>query len=1205
MKKHLSTLLCALALIGAGAVWAATTPELTTTDIHDGQRIYLSAQWIETVSEENPDGLVGTPYYLGVITPSSTPDTLAFSTFTDATPGDSYTFTLEAAGFKIQGIDAYYIRNDFSGKYLHKTENEVNTCADIWLTDKSQATAWAIFKAADHTDLTGYSGRDIPDEAIQIMAPGTDGTPYYITYNGIFSAMFKKMYPDMFYYIDETMTMTTCDAQTWFMMETVATQEDPYEEMRAAVAAAIAAERPAGTDPGFYSPELMDNLHALINEANELMDAWEATDEQLRDMTERLNAAVEQVVTAKANPVRDGYYYVVNGAYDLNAIGLLPTEETPVTKLAIRDDERGVPTWHRLDTTDPAYVWQITQRTDGRYNMQNLLTGLYLDEAENSNTIAMSETSSNGIDLRLLGTQATFALNMYDRSAKEYTSIYAYNYSQRALYDTDGSTLMLRSSLGQTAGSWYLNAIPEDVLAELLANAPTIQLRNQLTSLIARGSGLYAAAVAYEPGANLITDASQLESNAGMGPESEWGEDGGGLAALIDQDAATFFHTAWTDNIPTETITDAEGLEQIVAQKHWLAITLPEATDQVSLVFTRRAPHNDCSPADFDLFGSNDEVNWTTILTGYNDFDPTQADVTIIPNLKLGAKYHMLRMVVNHTSGTLGHDRKSEGGAIYWNLAELKVCGPVQLAPNCQAVNMPEDVVNGLAHALGLARNALANPTQADIETLQQAITAFLAEYVDAEPLLALIREAEQVNNNFETGTGLGYYTEGTTNTLPQLIEQARTVVETTAYTAATLDQQTTLLSNALATLQSAMQQTPDPTKYYTIHFPGMEEYSEYGWETTEANSEATGNYLFGKQAVIATSAYEQPEANAVRSGAMLYFVNPEEVADEEMAQFRFVPQTDGTYLVQNRATGLYLHGSNGGYAPLTLAYAPSLVRVKGLGHGKIQLDLADPDGTAVGNLYAQLYDTRLSLSTLQGLGSNGALELHEVESETVNEEDIETAPMDIQIGKYYAMCYPLNVTSTEGQMYTVAGLVKQGDDTYVGLKEVDHVKAGEPFVFVMHLNDIAYTSTPTAEDSLSVEINFGQELAAQPAEVGGLQGSYVSRLAAEGETVLLMNKTNGQPQWTTIQKKSTYDERLLNTYSAVLPDWSKLPVIAEADLLIALTGADTNGIEDIETNGLIVVGNGIYDLQGRKVSENAVLTRGIYIKNGKKIIRK
>lgn len=1200
-------MLAVLALVAAGALWAATIPELTTTEVYDGQRVYLSGAWIAAVSESNPDGLANPSYYLGALSPNAQKDSLVLTQFKEGVPGSSYTFTLEAAGKKIKGIDAYYIKNDYSGKYLSKGAGEYyeGYFSDLYLADKAEATAWAIFKAADHTDLTGYSGaRDIPDEAMHIMALGEDGsTPYYVTYNGVFSLAYKKMYPDMFWFIDQTMVTTAGDAQAWIRMETVASQENPFDELQAAVVAGREISRPGGTDPGFYNSELIEALAVCLEEAANLVDEVGATEEQAKNMIAQLNQAIEAVTSCKPNPMVDGYYYLVNGAYDLNAL-----EEDGV-KLAIRDGEQGSPNWHLLDSKEPAYVWHVTKRADGYYDMQNLLTGLYIDVAQNG-TIAMAATSTKGVGIELLGTDATFALTVYDGSAKTYTPMYANNYTQTGLYNTDGSTLVLRSSGSRTAASWYLNTVPADQLALLLEDAPTAQLRKELSKLIERGAALYAAAVAYESSDNLITDVSQLECNAAMGPESEWGEDGGGLAALIDNDESTFFHTAWTDNIPTETVTDDEGNEISVAQKHWLAITLPEAMDKVSFVFTRRAPTNDNSPSDFDLLGSNDEVNWTPIFEGYNNFDPTLTATTVIPDLALGAKYSMLRMVVNHTDGSRGIDRKStEGDAIYWNLAELKVCTEVHLAPDCQAASMPAETVKGLAEALGKARKALSKPTQADIDALQTAYDAFKAVYVDATPLLTLIQQAENVNNTFETGNGLGFYAEGTPNPLPELISQARTVVEETAYTAATINEQMTKLNQALATIGQAMQQTPDPTKYYTLHFPEMGDYEVHGWEVSDAVNEEQGTSLFGRQAFISASAQEELDEDAVRSGACVYF-SDERISAEEMGQFRFIPRSDGSYLMQNRATGLYLHGSSTGYNRLTMAHAPSPVRIKGLSCGKLQIEVYEPDGTLLGNLYALLYGTQLGLSTLTGLGSNSALELHEVEGETVAETDMGNTPVDVQVATYQTMCYPVSVSCDEGQMYTVAGLVKEGNAMYIGMKNIKEVRAGEPFVYVLQLDGISYTSNPTAEDILAVEFFFGQELAAQPLTVNGLKGSYTSGLAVEGESVLRMDAATGTPKWVTVQKNSAYNDRVLNAYSASLPDWSELPDMAgsDADLLIAIDEAGVNAIGHItwaEPDGYI------YDLSGRRVNLlNAKrsafnMNKGIYIRNGKKFILK
>ena len=64
-----------------------------------------------------------------------------------------------------------------------------------------------------------------------------------------------------------------------------------------------------------------------------------------------------------------------------------------------------------------------------------------------------------------------------------------------------------------------------------------------------------------------------------------------------------------------------------------------------------------------------------------------------------------------------------------------------------------------------------------------------------------------------------------------------------------------------------------------------------------------------------------------------------------------------------------------------------------------------------------------------------------------------------------------------------------------------------------------------------------------------------------------------------------------------------KNDVITVKDIRIdACPDEEANGIVSI-ANGQQPTANGIYDLQGRKISVSSVLPKGIYIKNGKKVV--
>lgn len=93
----------------------------------------------------------------------------------------------------------------------------------------------------------------------------------------------------------------------------------------------------------------------------------------------------------------------------------------------------------------------------------------------------------------------------------------------------------------------------------------------------------------------LITDASQLSSNA-VEPKE------GSLAALIDNDLTTFFHSTWSQ-------------ENLMDELHFLQIDLNDAYNQIALKYSKRQVDADNgSPVTLRIYATNtpeDENSWT------------------------------------------------------------------------------------------------------------------------------------------------------------------------------------------------------------------------------------------------------------------------------------------------------------------------------------------------------------------------------------------------------------------------------------------------------------------------------------------------------------------------------------------------------------------------------------------------------------------
>ena len=133
----------------------------------------------------------------------------------------------------------------------------------------------------------------------------------------------------------------------------------------------------------------------------------------------------------------------------------------------------------------------------------------------------------------------------------------------------------------------------------------------------------------------LITDASQLSSNA-IEPQE------GSLAALIDNDFTTYFHSTWSQNNATGT-------------KHYLQVDLNDAYKQIALKYSKRQVNEDNgSPVTLHIYATNtpeDENSWTDLGTQTCAYDYDFGNTGLLP-LNFGdTAYRHIRLTVEETTG--------------------------------------------------------------------------------------------------------------------------------------------------------------------------------------------------------------------------------------------------------------------------------------------------------------------------------------------------------------------------------------------------------------------------------------------------------------------------------------------------------------------------------------------------------------------------
>ena len=205
----------------------------------------------------------------------------------------------------------------------------------------------------------------------------------------------------------------------------------------------------------------------------------------------------------------------------------------------------------------------------------------------------------------------------------------------------------------------------------------------------------------------LITDASQLSSNAVEQQE-------GSLAALIDNDFTTFFHSSWSQ-------------ENLMDELHFLQIDLNDAYKQIALKYSKRQVDADNgSPVTLRIYATNtpeDENSWTYLGNQTCTYDYDFGNTGLLP-LDFGdTAYRHIRLTVEETEG---NTRVNDNLFFFWS--ELHAYTRIS-----KTEGLSEATRTALTTAIQQAKAELdaGKATDATYETLQSAYNAANNEICD------------------------------------------------------------------------------------------------------------------------------------------------------------------------------------------------------------------------------------------------------------------------------------------------------------------------------------------------------------------------------------------------------------------------------------------------------------------------------------------
>ena len=205
----------------------------------------------------------------------------------------------------------------------------------------------------------------------------------------------------------------------------------------------------------------------------------------------------------------------------------------------------------------------------------------------------------------------------------------------------------------------------------------------------------------------LITNASQLSSNA-VEPKE------GSLAALIDNDFTTFFHSTWSQ-------------ENLMDELHFLQIDLNDAYKKIALKYSKRQVDADNgSPVTLRIYATNtpeDENSWTYLGNQTCAYDYDFGNTGLLP-LDFGdTAYRYIRLTVEETEG---NTRVNDNLFFYWS--ELHAYTRIS-----KTEGLSEATRTALTTAIQQAKAELdaGKATDATYEALQSAYNAANNEISD------------------------------------------------------------------------------------------------------------------------------------------------------------------------------------------------------------------------------------------------------------------------------------------------------------------------------------------------------------------------------------------------------------------------------------------------------------------------------------------
>ena len=713
---------------------------------------------------------------------------------------------------------------------------------------------------------------------------------------------------------------------------------------------------------------------------------------------------------------------------------------------------------------------------------------------------------------------------------------------------------------------------------------------------------------------------------------------------LLDGKPNTYWHSAWES-----------GAQPM--NKHYLQIRAAETLEGTYAVkMTRRGTAANDQVTKFTIKGYVEEpTDETTFEEGdlliVSPLPYTSKSETLTSKVFDATGYNYIRIYATNTSG----DNYTDRG--YWHASELNIFkaseAPRYATTQYDARKAEADALAAAIAAWNEGAFAADNLELLEDETFAAAYNNLLAAaeawakvYVDPAALREAIAAAP-AENLFVIGNNPGQWKEGVV-TPTATVAAAEAYNASGAYTPAESEAHLAAIAKAEADVWAAANKV-ETGKWYRIKFPTEEMYNTYGWDKTGAQATISHEIvaspeLFGKTVAAANNrtlyqTYTNDQGNEAELAT--YYVEAveeavdgqrlgffEEESEDGMDLFRFIQATDSTYMLQNKATGLFVRA---GY-PAALSAIPSYYYTKAIGAGASLIGSKSIFGGAEQG-YAYLHGERASnmLTTWSStnLASNSMLMIEEVEN--VTEEPTSEYIKKFWPGMTYAFTMPVETKIVDGATaYAAALQITEEEDTVIVLStfEDETIKAGTPYIAIAECEGEYVTTTQATnaikeamKEELGVEtLNNNQQITANDkvndmfAIVTMEHGMVVDTVA---NNVLSLQGTMKQVTVDAgkaiVTKENGFAHTVVNTNvpafgAYIVSDFDPESTDVLNALIIKIEGSVDTGINEVLDK--VAKSGNIYNAAGQLVGKGNIntvnnLPAGIYIVNGVKVTKK